>query len=107
MPDLNDFVYISDSAYSKDEILEMEYKILKKLQFDVAITTSWRFLERFLQIAGFNTTVGFLAQYLIELTLIEQRMLVYPPSLIAAAAVFLAIRLLYRENGVWTTFLQE
>ena len=27
MPDLNDFVYISDSAYSKDEILEMEYKI--------------------------------------------------------------------------------
>ena len=43
----------------------------------------------------------FLAQYLCELTLIEQRMLVYPPSLIAASALFLAGRMLSR-HAAWS-----
>lgn len=48
-----------------------------------------------------------LAQYLIELTLIEQRLLVYQPSMIAASALNLAIRILYRELGKWTLALQQ
>ena len=43
----------------------------------------------------------FLAQYLCELTLIEQRMLVYSPSLIAASALFLAGRMLSR-HATWS-----
>jgi len=34
-------------------------------------------------------------------------MLVYTPSQIAASALFLAIRILYREMGKWTPTLQH
>jgi cyclin B len=32
-PELKDFVYITDNAYSKQEVLDMEGKILLALQF--------------------------------------------------------------------------
>lgn len=47
-PEVRDFVYITDKAYSKDEILTMEKDILNVLEFDVNVPTSWRFLERYI-----------------------------------------------------------
>lgn len=34
-PDLKDFVYVCDRAYTKEEILDMESKILLTVQFDL------------------------------------------------------------------------
>jgi cyclin B len=34
-PDLKDFVYITDNAYTKDEVLEMEGRMLLSLTFDI------------------------------------------------------------------------
>ncbi len=34
-PIVKDFVYITDNAYSKEEILEMERKMLQTLDFDI------------------------------------------------------------------------
>lgn len=34
-PEIKDFVYITDRAYTRDEILEMEAKILRTLEFNV------------------------------------------------------------------------
>lgn len=45
-PIVSDFVYITDNAYSKEEILRMERKIISTLNFDLQITSSLRFLER-------------------------------------------------------------
>lgn len=44
VPELNDFVFISDSTFSKQEILEMERSILMTLQFDITTFSSYRFL---------------------------------------------------------------
>ena len=46
-PELKDFVYITDKAYVKSEVLEMEYKMLKYLNFDITFPTQWSFLEIF------------------------------------------------------------
>ena len=46
-PEVRDFVYITDKAYSKEEILSMEREILEVVEFDVNVPTSWRFLERY------------------------------------------------------------
>ena len=46
-PNLKDMEYITDNAYTKDEILKMEFSILMKLDFDVSLTSSYRFMERF------------------------------------------------------------
>lgn len=34
-PEVRDFVYITDNAYTSDEILETEFRILKALDFDI------------------------------------------------------------------------
>ena len=34
-PEVRDFVYITDKAYSKEEILAMETQILKALNFNI------------------------------------------------------------------------
>ena len=43
-PIVKDFVYITDNAYSKEEILAMESKMLQTLDFDIQIVSSWVFL---------------------------------------------------------------
>lgn len=50
-PIVKDFVYITDNAYSKEEILQMEKKMLSILDFNIQITSSFRFLERFTKVA--------------------------------------------------------
>ena len=83
----------------------MERSILVTLNFDLTICSSYRFLERFAKIAKAKPMTFHLAQYLIELTLLEHRMLLYSPSLIAAAALNLALQILYREMSRWTPML--
>ena len=55
VPEIRDFVFISDNAYTREEILEMERSILISLQFSITIPSSYRFLERFLKIAKAKT----------------------------------------------------
>jgi hypothetical protein len=54
-PEVRDFVYITDKAYQKEEILKQEFKMLMLLDFNVCSPSSYRFLERFAKIAGLNT----------------------------------------------------
>ena len=89
-------MYIADNTYSKEEILAMEVRILHTLEFNLQFTSSYRFLERLAMVAQADSKVWNMARYLIELILIEQCMLKYPPSMIAASAMLLAIRLIWR-----------
>jgi cyclin B len=89
-PEVRDFVYITDKAYTKEEILKMEQLILMTLDFNITAPSSYRFLERFTKIVNGDMLMFNLARYLIELPLIEYRMLKYTPSNIAASAVYLA-----------------
>ena len=51
-PELKDFVYITDRAYTKEDVLQMEFRILSVLQFDLTFPTALRFLERFTKVIG-------------------------------------------------------
>lgn len=50
-PEVKDFVYITDQAYTKEEILKMEQSILSTLDFNICVPSAYRFLERFTKIA--------------------------------------------------------
>jgi hypothetical protein len=63
---------------------------LTTLDFNVTTPSSYRFLERFSKVVNADTPLFNLARYLIELPLIEYRMLKYNPSNLAASALFLA-----------------
>lgn len=48
-PPIGDFVYITDNAYSKKELLSKELEILAVLDFDMTFPISFIFLESFLE----------------------------------------------------------
>lgn len=98
-PEVRDFVYITDKAYSKEEILQMEQTMLRQLSFNVTSPSSYRFLERFSKVVGSDTLLFNLSRYIIELPLIEYKMLKYNPSNLAASAIYLAHKILSKSNG--------
>lgn len=99
-PELKDFVYITDKAYVKSEVLEMEYKMLKYLNFDITFPTQWSFLEIFKKKLDLEQKTFYLAWFLMELSLINYKMLKFKYSQIAASAVLIAIKTLNYFNIV-------
>lgn len=79
-PTVKDFVYITDNAYSKEEVLGMECDILQTLDFDIQQTTPFRFLERYTKVMRADSVTFYLAQYLLELGLLDSKMSKFLPS---------------------------
>lgn len=105
-PEVRDFVYITDKAYTKEEILKMEHLILAKLQFNITNSSSYRLLERYTKLVRADDIVLNLSRYLIELPLIEYKMLKYQPSMISAAAIYLSMKILKRSDA-WNKDLKD
>lgn len=55
-PYVDNFVYITDHAYRREQIIEKEREILKDLAFEVTFVSSYRFLERYGKIAESSET---------------------------------------------------
>ncbi len=54
-------MYITDNAYKASEILEMEQDILTTLDFEMHITSAYRFFERYCYLAKPTETESFFA----------------------------------------------
>jgi len=91
-PEVRDFVYISDQAYTRDQILAMESIMLNTLGFHVTVPTALRFGERLCRVAKVSPETENLTRYLMELTMQDSKFLRYRPSEIAAAATYLAMK---------------
>ncbi|GFH06727.1 cyclin N-terminal domain-containing protein [Haematococcus lacustris] len=93
-PEVRDFVYISDKAYSREHILAMEKVMLSTLHFNLTLPTPYNFLARNLKAAGahLDKQVTMLASYLSELAMIDATMLKHSYSMTAAAALYVAMR---------------
>ena len=48
-PEVKDFVFISDEAYTREQILEMEKIMLNTLRFNLTVPTAFAFLHRYLK----------------------------------------------------------
>ncbi|KAH7315398.1 hypothetical protein KP509_21G047800 [Ceratopteris richardii] len=105
-PLVNDFVFISDKAYTREQVLEMEKHMLNKLRFNLTVPTPYVFLVRFLKAAHADIKLEMTAHFLVELCLTEYRMVGYCPSLLAAAAVYTAQHTLNR-TPCWSTVLER
>ncbi|NWY41076.1 CCNB2 protein, partial [Sylvia atricapilla] len=100
-PDIADFVYITDNAYTSNEIREMERIILKELNFDLGRPLPIHFLRRASKAGEADAKQHTLAKYLMELTLIDYDMVHHRPSEIAAAALCLSQKVL--GHNKWGT----
>ena len=99
-PELKDFVYITDKAYVKSDVLGMEYKMLTSLNFDITFPTQWSFFEIFTKKLKLEEKVYYLAWFLMELSLINYKMMKFKYSQIAASSILIAIKALNYFNVV-------
>ncbi|KAK2919858.1 G2/mitotic-specific cyclin-B2-like isoform X1 [Channa argus] len=93
-PEVGDFAYITDNAFTKSQILEMEQIVLRKLNFQLGRPLPLHFLRRASKVANSDVERHTLAKYLMELTLLDYDMVHYRPSEIAAASLCLSQLLL-------------
>ncbi|EPY83065.1 G2/mitotic-specific cyclin-B2 [Camelus ferus] len=98
-PNIEDFVYITDNAYTSSQIREMETLILKELKFELGRPLPLHFLRRASKAGEVDVEQHTLAKYLMELTLIDYDMVHYHPSKVAAAASCLSQKVL--GQGKW------
>ena len=99
-PELKDFVYITDGAYVKVDVLNMEYKMLKSLDFNVTFPTQWSIFEIYKKKLDLDEKAYKLAWFLMELCLINYKTLKFKMSVLAASAILIALKTLgiYRNN---------
>lgn len=108
-PDIEDFVYITDETYKKKQILEMEKRIVKVLDFHLGKPLPTHFLRRFSKAAKAAEKNHQCAKYLIEIASIDYEMAHLKPSEIAAAALYISLNVFPLANStdpmVWTKTL--
>ncbi|KAL2893211.1 Cyclin-A1-1 [Bienertia sinuspersici] len=111
-PQVEEFCYITDNTYFKDEVLQMESSVLNFLKFEMTATTTKCFLRRFVRAAQVTSEapsmqLDCLSNYIAELSLLEYNMVQYAPSLTAASAIFLAKYILNPSQNPWNTTLKH
>eukprot|EP00092_Neocalanus_flemingeri_P033604 GFUD01036532.1.p1 GENE.GFUD01036532.1~~GFUD01036532.1.p1 ORF type:complete len:400 (+),score=125.77 GFUD01036532.1:80-1279(+) len=107
-PEVKDFVYITDRAYTEKDILRMEIRILSSLKFDLGRPLPLHFLRRASKAGGVEAATHTLAKYIVELSLGVYNLCDLPPSRLSAAALALAMRMLDPASSlesVWSSSL--
>jgi cyclin B len=99
-PALQDFVYITDNAYTKEELLLMECAMLTTLKFKIVVPTAAHFFEQLHRANNCDFVHRELAEYILELGLLDIRMLFYSPSHMVSAALLLSNEIL-GERPFW------
>jgi len=91
VPDVEEFVYITDNTYSIQEIISTERYILNRLDYDLACVTIENFLYRFLEVGGIdleNEKQVIHSKFIAELSLTYYPInKSYSPSVVAASIV--------------------
>lgn len=97
-PPLKDFVYVTDRAYKREDLLDMEGKIISALQFKLTVPTSLFFFERFAKVAKLSEKAAMLGRYILESSLLEFKTMRFNASSLATAAVSIASKVESKEG---------
>ncbi|XP_071390182.1 G2/mitotic-specific cyclin-B1 [Centroberyx affinis] len=104
-PEISDFAYVTDRAYTTAQIRDMETKILKVLNFGLGRPLPLQFLRRASKVYEVTAEQHTLAKYFLELTMVDYEMVHFPPSQVASAALALTLKVL--DAGEWNATLQH
>ncbi|KAI3460182.1 hypothetical protein Pfo_016845 [Paulownia fortunei] len=111
-PHVEDFCYITDNTYRKEEVVKMEADVLKSLRFEMGNPTVKTFLRKFTRIVqedyeNSSLQLEFLGYYLAELSLLDYGCVKFLPSLVAASVMFLSRFTLQPNLHPWSLALQR
>lgn len=92
-PIIDDFIFVSDNAYTRNQLIKMEIEILKVVRFDIGVPLSYTFLRRYSKCVRADMQFLTLARYILELSLQDYAFANEKDSLKACAALYLALRM--------------
>lgn len=98
-PHVQNFKHVADDGFSEEEILKAERFVLAALNYDLSYPNPMNFLRRISKADNYDIQTRTLGKYLLEISLLDHRFMKYPPSHIAAGAMYLARLIL--ERGEW------
>jgi len=90
----NEYAYITADEYSGTQVVEMEKNILNILGFRLQSPTVVHFLKAYVMVMNLDDKVAKLARYLADLMLLAYHSMMFPPSLLASAIIFIAAKTL-------------
>ena len=91
-PQLNELIDITDGAYIKDELIDMETHVLKVLSFNIVSPTSNDFFNIIAKAFNFDNRQFFLGKYFLESSLIDYQMIKYSSSVIAVSCAYIVMK---------------
>lgn len=89
-PSASNFLYCAEESYTETEILQAERYVLKTIDWNLSYPNPIHFLRRISKADDYNVQVRTIGKYLLEIQCLEWRLIAAPPSLLAAASVWLA-----------------
>lgn len=100
---MDEFVFMTEQGYNKEEILKGERIILQTLDFEISSYCSpYSWVRRISKADDYDIQTRTLSKFLMEVTLLDHRFLRCKPSMVAAIGMYLARRML---NGTWVCLL--
>jgi G2/mitotic-specific cyclin 1/2 len=104
-PHVQNFVHVADDGFPESEILSAERFVLSSLDYDLSYPNPMNFLRRISKADNYDIQTRTLGKYLLEIGCLDHRFLKYPPSHVAAAAMYLAR--LAMDRGEWDATLAK
>lgn len=98
-PHLGHFKYLADDTFTEEEILRAERFMLQTLDYNLSYPNPMNFLRRISKATDYDQDTRTVAKYLMEISLVDYRLMEYLPSHVAAAAMYLSRMILKR--GSW------
>ena len=97
-PQLNEFIDITDGAYAKHELIDMEKKVLKILDFNIVAPTANDFYNIITKAFCFDQKQFYLGKYFLESSLIDYRMIKYSSSVIGVSCAYIVMKFFGIDN---------
>ncbi|KAL2157444.1 hypothetical protein VTH06DRAFT_6136 [Thermothelomyces fergusii] len=103
-PHIANFRHIADDGFTEAEILSAERFVLATLNYDLSYPNPMNFLRRISKADNYDIQSRTIGKYLMEISLLDHRLMAYRPSHIAAAAMYLSRLIL--DRGEWDETLE-
>ena len=98
LPKIDDFIYITDNAYVKNEVIKMEEDVLSKLNFAFLYPSPIKFFEYLSFHFNFEKKHHMMGKYLMETFLLDVKNAKYKPSIISCACAYIVMKFFKMKN---------
>ena len=98
LPKIEDFIYITDNAYVKEDVFDMENNILDILNFNLIAPSPIKFYEYLALKFEFYNKKFLLGKYLMESFMVDINYVKFRASVIACASIYIVMKYYKMKN---------